>query len=224
MTEEEKRAKEMEDAIKAADAKKLADAAETGQKLDKMLSCLDALTTGLTTLGQRMDAYDVAEKVRKDESLAHESTMEQNRRLADEAFRARTADDAARADAQARADTVFSAFGGSAPRPLDGETLPAYRVRLAVKLQDYSAPFKGVDLKPLAGTKAFDAAETIIYDAAVKAANNPIVAEGRLEERYTTDQSGRRITTFHGRPSVWMSGFSGQRQRLIGIRNRNHPE
>lgn len=132
------------------------------------------------------------------------------------------ADYAAMADAQARADTVFSAFGGSAPRPLDGETLPAYKRRLAVKLKDHSPIWKAVDLAAIADAVAFGVAETQIYADAMSAALNPVdLPADQLRSIVTTDSTGRKITTYAGRPSAWMSGFSGQRQRLIGIRNTN---
>src|ERR1700730_14758340 len=54
MGEELTRAKEIDDAVKAADAKRRADAeAEVynGEKLDKVLACLDSL-------GKRMDAFE----------------------------------------------------------------------------------------------------------------------------------------------------------------------
>jgi hypothetical protein len=58
MSDETERAKEIDEAVKAADAKKRADAEEAahqGQTLDKILSCLDSL-------GKRMDSYDEERK------------------------------------------------------------------------------------------------------------------------------------------------------------------
>jgi hypothetical protein len=68
MSDETKRAKEIDDAVKEADAKRRADAEEAataGEKLDNILSCLDAL-------GKRMDAYDDAR--RKDADRLHDPT------------------------------------------------------------------------------------------------------------------------------------------------------
>jgi hypothetical protein len=70
MTDENmERAKEIDDAVKAADAKKRADAEEaaaTGSKLDQILDCL-------ASLGSRMDAYDEQRKAKDEEG---ESDME----------------------------------------------------------------------------------------------------------------------------------------------------
>src|SRR6202035_4030190 len=62
---EVERAKEVDDAVRAADAKKAADAAdavkadaEAGEKIDRILSCLDAL-------GKRMDSIETAERSAK---------------------------------------------------------------------------------------------------------------------------------------------------------------
>lgn len=264
MTDAEKKAAEEK---AAAEARARADAG--GEKLDKMLSCLDSLT-------KRMDAFEArdkakadaaeeekkkadaaeeekkkgeAEKVAADTKKADEAAeekkkadaaAEEEKKKADAANglagikadikrveallpkQLSDADYAAMADAQARADTVFSAFGGSAPRPLDGETLPAYKRRLAVKLKDHSPIWKAVDLAAIADAVAFGVAETQIYADAMSAALNPVdLPADQLRSIVTTDSTGRKITTYAGRPSAWMSGFSGQRQRLIGIRNTN---
>ena len=50
MSDEMERAKEIDDAVKAADAKRRADA-DAGEKLDNILKCLDSL-------GKRMDAFE----------------------------------------------------------------------------------------------------------------------------------------------------------------------
>ena len=54
MSDEMERAKEIDNAVKAADAKKRQDAEEAamaGEKLDRILDCVEAL-------GKRMDAYE----------------------------------------------------------------------------------------------------------------------------------------------------------------------
>ena len=54
MSDEMERAKEIDNAVRAADEKKRADAevaAMAGEKLDRILDCMDAL-------GKRMDAYE----------------------------------------------------------------------------------------------------------------------------------------------------------------------
>ena len=56
---EMERAKEIDDAVKAADAKKRADAAEAGEKLDHLLSHIDDMCKRMDA---RMDAWEAKEK------------------------------------------------------------------------------------------------------------------------------------------------------------------
>lgn len=128
------------------------------------------------------------------------------------------ADYAAMADAQARADRVFQALGDSAPRPLQGENLLGYRRRLATTLKAHSANWKASDLLAIADSAAFDVIETQIYADAMHAAHNPTdLPEGQLRPLVSVDSTGRRITTFAGRPGSWMGHFSSNRRVLSGI-------
>jgi len=132
------------------------------------------------------------------------------------------ADFAALADAQAKADAVFSAFGDSAPRPLNGETLLAYRRRLATKLKGHSGAWKPVDLSTLNSSAAFDVAEAQIYKDALDAARNPAdLPHGELREIQKFDRvTGRTMREFVGSPSSWMSQFSsGKARAKLNMRN-----
>lgn len=123
------------------------------------------------------------------------------------------------ADAQARADSVYSMFGKRAPRPLNGESKLAYRKRLAEGLREHSARWKNVLLTALGG-EAFSVAEEQVYaDAAATALNPLTVPEDQLREIVNQDSTGRRIVSFSGRPRAWMGDFSAHKRRLAGIRN-----
>jgi 8-oxo-dGTP pyrophosphatase MutT (NUDIX family) len=125
------------------------------------------------------------------------------------------------AEVQAKADRVFHAFGDAAPRFLDGETLLAYRRRLATKLKDHSPTWKPIDLSAIADETAFGVAEKQIYADAFNSAENPKdLPEGQLRAIVRPDSTGRQITTFHGSPLAWMRPYSANRRRLAGIRNR----
>jgi colicin import membrane protein len=65
MSEETTRAREIDEAVKAADARKRADA-EAGEKLDTVLTNLDSFAKGLDSLCKRMDALE-AEKKKADD-------------------------------------------------------------------------------------------------------------------------------------------------------------
>lgn len=118
---------------------------------------------------------------------------------------------AAMADAQAKADSVYSAFGKSANRPLNGEDLLAYRKRLAAPMKSHSAAWKDVDLSKL-DASVFDIAEAAIYADARGAAVNPAVSpEGGLRAVTRDTGTGHKITTFYGNVGSWMDDFRAPR-------------
>ena len=130
------------------------------------------------------------------------------------------ADYAAMADAQVRADKIFLMHGNRAPRPLDGETLIAYRRRLAANLKEHSPTWKDVDLNVIADDVAFGNVEKTIYADATTAGMNPVaVSDDFLREIINEDVTGRKISTFVGKPSAWMSQFTSPKRKLVGIRN-----
>jgi 8-oxo-dGTP pyrophosphatase MutT (NUDIX family) len=123
------------------------------------------------------------------------------------------------ADEQVRADSVYAAHGATASRPVQGETLQAYRRRLAAGLQKHSPAWKGIDLGTLP-PPALEIATAAIYADAAQAARNPVdVPEGTLREVVSIDSTGRRITSFVGEPRAWMDQFGASRRRVTGISN-----
>lgn len=245
--------------------------ADAGQKLDKVLTCLDSL-------GKRMDSFEDMEKKKADaeeeavkaakekadaeekekadaeaEELRKKGDAEQFKKDADEAEEKRKADAKAdaqalvdaglkpvadriaevaakmpkalsdedyhkMADAQARADDVFSALGARAPRPLDGEDLLAYRRRLAGGLKTHSAAWKTVDLTAIADAVAFDNIETQIYADATRAAHTPVdLPAGVLREVGRTDPTtGQRTVSFYG-ADTFFKGLNRGGRRLSRI-------
>lgn len=124
------------------------------------------------------------------------------------------------ADAQAKADSVYGAFGDKAPRPMLGESLMAYRKRLASKVQVHSAQFGKVNLAAVSDSALLDAVEAGIYADALQVAGKPAeIADGVLMETHRTDATGRRITEYKGSPSAWTGAFKATRRRVTGIRN-----
>jgi hypothetical protein len=118
---------------------------------------------------------------------------------------------------QAKADSVYAAFGDSAPGPLRGETLQAYRTRLASGLKNHSEAWKGVDLSRVDSSVLSIAEEQIYADAAKSAMNPTDIPEDMLIERTRKDETGRVIKTFIGKPSAWTNQFKAPRmiQRQI---------
>lgn len=119
-------------------------------------------------------------------------------------------------NAQARADKVAQAFGDSAPRWVDGESLSQYRQRLLSKFKAHSADWKGVALAKL-GDDVLGVAETRIYADAIVAATDPAnVPAGQLREIIETDRSGRRISRFIGDPGACWDMFKQPARNVIG--------
>ena len=131
-------------------------------------------------------------------------------------------DYAAVIDAQARADDVFQDFGLSAPRPLDGETKPAYERRVARMLKDHSPLLKSVDLAAFADDNSFEPILSQIYkDAKIAAMNPTALPDGGLR-MITKKSGGHEINTFVGQPAAWMNQFAGPtRQNATAFKQRN---
>jgi len=132
------------------------------------------------------------------------------------------ADRDAFADAQARADSVYHALGSVAPRPMDGEDLIAYRRRLAKGVQQHSGTWGKISLGTL-GADAFAVAEAQVYADAMTYSRNPTdLPEDELREVSNTDRTGRRVTSFVGKPGAWMQNFSAGRRIVAGFNNRSN--
>jgi hypothetical protein len=130
----------------------------------------------------------------------------------------RTDDDInALADAQARADEVYTALGKrGAPRYLDGEDLMGYRRRLARDLKKHSEEWRDVNLHEITSNKAFDILERRIYADAMNVAMTPVTAEPGTLRAITKRSGGHEITEFVGEPRAWMNDFAGLSQAVTG--------
>jgi len=232
--------------------------ADAGEKIDKILACLDSFTSKLDSVSSRMDAMDKAradgaeaaladkrkrkdaeeeegesEKIpfRKDgeilthrggESVGIKEKGDPKELKADSyadsghIYGRHTVTDAQRdevAEIQTRADSVCSAWGNSADKPMQNELPDEYLRRTARKHQTHSAAWKEVNLRELSGQALKNAADVIFKDSFAMAGSNEPWAGGDLREVRRTDPlTGHRIREFYGSPSAWMSQFSGQRR------------
>ena len=172
-----------------------------------------------------MPQETAADKARKDA----EKKMEEERARTDAEIRRRIADVEERikpmsdeergkyADVQARADSVYSAFGQQASHPMAGEGLQAYRRRLAIGLKRHSPEWAPVDLARL-DSATLAIAETQIYNHAAVAARNPAgLPEGQMRTIVTSDDTGRKIKNFVGRPRDWMQSFGCRQRRVVNF-------
>jgi hypothetical protein len=191
------KAKEIEDALKADKARK---DAEQDDKFQKLCDAVEDMTAGMSTMMDRMDAFE--KKSRKDGDLEDVEDIGKPKPSFDETD---PADPHMMIDAQVKADAAMNMLGMSAPKPLAGEGLLAYRKRLLRPLQKYSPAFKDSDLGVASVDDAtFNAVEASIYADAITAAKNPEVGEGRLMER-TTQRGGHTFTEFYGDSRVWLN-------------------
>lgn len=172
-----------------------------------------------------------ADKARRDAEEEEKEKMRKDseeiaRRIADVESRLpkrmSDADYAAMADAQARADAVYSAFGDRAPRALEGETPLAYRRRLAKGIQQHSPKWKKSDLALIASvdSAAFAEIENDIYADALVSAKSPAdIPFGELRAVNRVDSvTGHRMTEFYGEPRSWMARFStGRRKAKLNL-------
>lgn len=120
------------------------------------------------------------------------------------------------ADAQVKADSVFSSYGKRAPMPLQGEKPMAYRRRMMVQLQQHSADYKDVDLSAIADAQVLKIAEKQIYADAQASASLSIGA-GQLREIKRADATGRQISTFEGDPAACWAPFQTGKRQITGF-------
>ncbi|HHJ4165356.1 TPA: NUDIX hydrolase [Raoultella ornithinolytica] len=123
------------------------------------------------------------------------------------------------ADAQVKADSVFSSFGKRAPIPLSGENPLAYRRRLMIQLQEHSPDFKSVDLSAIADSALLSVAEKTIYADAQKSASLSI-GPGMLREIKRADATGRQISTFEGDPAATWAPFQAGKRQVTSFNNQ----
>jgi len=156
------------------------------------------------------------EEVKKDEvggiveMPAGEIKFDEDEAMCDEEEEAAKADEeeAKYADAQAKCDSVLAAFGKSASRPLQGESLLAYRKRLLRGLQAYSDSYKDIKLASIKDAKLLSLAEKQIFADALNAAKSPsMFAADQLIEINEKDRAGRTITKFKGAMAAWLDDF-----------------
>jgi hypothetical protein len=125
------------------------------------------------------------------------------------------------ADAQARADDLAIEFGEKAPLPLSGETLRAYRVRLARRYQPHCKEFGKINLAEIKDDAVLAGIENRIYADAKAASGRPIVGPGQLRSRIK-QQNGHTFITWAGDPHAWMDQFSGRRQFVVRTKPKPH--
>jgi len=144
----------------------------------------------LKEMADRLDAVEAAVKPREEE------------------------EEAKMADAQARADSAYHAHGKRAPAPMQGETLLAYRQRLAAGLQAHSDEVKDINIRSIKDSATLEFIEKRVYQDAATAANKAAtaVSPGMLMKQVRKDETGRQITEYGGDPMACWRMFQAPTQ------------
>jgi len=104
---------------------------------------------------------------------------------------------------QSRADSVATKFGEAGPRPVQGETLRAFRLRVLEGLQHHSPEFTDFNLGRADGAM-LDVAENEIFKAAERVAESGTETSAPLVEVEETNALGQRITKRYG---DWLAAY-----------------
>ncbi|EHK3454132.1 DUF2213 domain-containing protein [Escherichia coli] len=193
---------------------------------------IDGVVTRMDSLEQRdkarADAEEQAKKEAEEKAKADEAAEEQRKAdeaaakeaeekaKADEAEKERN--DSALAEAQAKADSAFSACGKNAPAPFSGENALDYRKRALIAMQKHSPAHKDVNIRAIADSATLAVLEDAIFSAARQSIEKEMMStQGQLHKRIRNDEAGRRITEYQGDPNVWLSAFKIPGRRLAKI-------
>ena len=131
-------------------------------------------------------------------------------------------EESAYADCQAKADSVYSAFGKSASRPLQGESLMAYRKRMVRGLQAHSDEMKNININAIKDEAMLAVVEKRVYaDAVAASRGNGAIAKGQLIEIHKKDRAGRTITEFRGDMEAWLGEFKLPASRVVKFHTEN---
>ena len=131
-------------------------------------------------------------------------------------------EEAVMADCQAKADSVYSAFGKSASRPLSGESLTAYRKRMVRGLQAHSDEMKNVNINAIKDEAMLAVVEKRVYADAIAASRGTgAIAKGQLIELHKKDRAGRTITEFRGDMEAWLGDFKLPAYRVMKFNTEN---
>ena len=139
------------------------------------------------------------EKEVKDDSRADSKILELEKQIA--ALQGKVAERSIEdreelARVQSRADSVAMALGDtSGIAPVMGESVFAFRKRLASRFAKFSSRFKDVDISGIKDAALFAPIEDAVYADSLAYAKAPPVAEGTVHMVESRDDAGRMIRT-----------------------------
>lgn len=234
-----------EEQLKSLLAKAVSDAfGGVSKKLETFSARMDSLEQGIQERADADETAkkDAQEKAEKEEQAKADAAAEEQKK-ADEAEAKKKAEEQAKADAeeeeqrkaddakaeeekrkadcdltdaQAKADSAYTACGQRAPAPLSGETPLGYRKRALMTMQKHSPLHKDVDIRAIADSATLSVIENAIYSEAKKTIENEMTSTpGALHKRVRSDEAGRKITEYVGDMNSWLAPFKMPGQRLV---------
>jgi hypothetical protein len=109
--------------------------------------------------------------------------------------------------AQTRAESVYQAFGDSAPPPLAGETAHSYRQRLVQGVQQHSPQYRNVNLAGCNPSILNGFEDAIYNDAQAHASDSSRFRPGQMHPIVINDGAGRPITKYIGHQGACWDQF-----------------
>lgn len=186
-----------------------------------ILDALGKISERMDATDKRFDAFEkskndvAADKEKEAEEKNDAEKVETQRRLdaVEERLKSDDSDTetAAMNDAQYKFDSVLQLHSKKAPRPMLGEKVNSYRLRVLKTMQEFSDNLKNVDLSKIADPAAFSYMESQIINDATSAANDVTkiaksLPRGQLRE--VKKQYGRvEAVEFVGDPSACWDAF-----------------
>ena len=162
----------------------------------------------------KADSKEEEKEVKDDSARADSKILELEEKIAalQTKMSERSVEDReAMAKAQSRADSVAMALGEtSGLSPVMGESVFAFRKRLASRFAKFSDRFKEVDINGIRDEKLFSPVEDAVYADSMAYAKAPPVAEGAVHMIESRDDAGRmiRVPSANSDPRAWMDMFS----------------
>jgi hypothetical protein len=126
-------------------------------------------------------------------------------------------------DARAEYQELLAPFNRPAPTPFPDENQEQYRRRVLPIVQSVVPGFETLKIDNYLREPNFNFIEKQVQEAAIREARHPTnIPDGELREVQRLDPSGRPFYEFYGKPSAWMSHFTGGTKKILkGIRTEN---
>jgi hypothetical protein len=210
------------DAAKADAARKDAEDKEEAEKAEKLAA--DKARKDAEGEGEGKEKADAARADSLEKTLAQQAKeIEELKALVRQPVK-----EAHRSDLlniQARADAIFTQFGGNSRAPvfMAGEAPETYARRLANGLKDKSKSWAKVDMFKLDDDTFSVARDQIYADAAIVAKNPTDLQPGRMRE-IVTQRNGHTIVDFVGGPdSHFVKQFARPARRVQSFNDGRQP-